>query len=504
MVPVFFVLMLAANAATAATLHRGVGPEPDSLDIHTAQTLSALNVLRDLHEGLITFDAGAELVPGVAESWTVSEDGKTWTFRLDPEARWSDGEPIVAADFVAGWRRALNPATASPTAALLDVVTNAQAVRSGEADAESLGVEAVDRHRLEVRLVRPLAWFDELLTHPVTYPWPGDRGERYSGAFVLAERVPGAHLELLPNPAWRAADTVALEGLIWHVIEQPNVELARYRAGQLHVTETIPPGRVDWLREQFGEELRISPYLGSFYLGFNLAREPFAESPGLRRALSLAIDRELITERVLGSGEIPAWGLVPPGMPGWSEGRQPPLPAAERLAEAERLYRAAGYGEHRPLKVELRFNTSLTHRRMAAAIAAMWKLHLGVQTRLVNEEWKVFVTNRRQGRLTEVFRGGWIADWRDAANFLQLFVSDHPGNYTFFDDQRYDELMGRATRLRGPERLEMLRAAESRLLEEQAIIPLYYYVSRHLVKPEVSGFKDNPMDVHLSRWMTLP
>jgi oligopeptide transport system substrate-binding protein len=503
-VAVFFVFMLGANAAHAATLHRGVGPEPDSLDIHTAQTLSALNVLRDLHEGLITFDAGAELVPGVAESWTISEDGKTWTFQLDSEARWSDGEPIVAADFVAGWRRALAPETASPTAALLDVVTNAQAVRSGEADAESLGVVAVDRHRLEVRLVRPLAWFDELLTHPVTYPWPGAGIERFSGTFVLAERVPGAHLELLANPAYRAAESVELDGVVWHVIEQPNVELSRYRAGQLHVTETIPPGRVDWLREQFGEELRISPYLGSFYLGFNLAREPFAESPGLRRALSLAIDRDVITERVLGSGEIPAWGLVPPGMPGWPEGRQPPLPADERLAEAERLYRAAGYGEHRPLKVELRFNTSLTHRRMAAAIAAMWKLHLGVQTRLVNEEWKVFVTNRRQGRLTEVFRGGWIADWRDAANFLQLFVSDHPGNYTFFDDQRYDELMGRTTRLRGPERLEMLRAAESRLLEAQAIIPLYYYVSRHLVKPEVSGFKDNPMDVHLSRWMTLP
>jgi oligopeptide transport system substrate-binding protein len=176
----------------------------------------------------------------------------------------------------------------------------------------------------------------------------------------------------------------------------------------------------------------------------------------------------------------------------------------ERLAEAERLYRAgrlrrASAAEGRAAIQHLAHPSAhgRRHRRDVA-------LHLGVRTRLVNEEWKVFVTNRRQGRLTEVFRGGWIADWRDAANFLQLFVSDHPGNYTFFDDQRYDELMGRTTRLRGPERLEMLRAAESRLLEAQAIIPLYYYVSRHLVKPEVSGFKDNPMDVHLSRWMTLP
>jgi oligopeptide transport system substrate-binding protein len=338
----------------------------------------------------------------------------------------------------------------------------------------------------------------------VTYPWPGNGEARYSGAFVLAGHVPGAHIELRPNPAYRVAGAVALDGVTWHVIEQPNVELARYRAGQLHVTETIPPGRVDWLREQFGDELRISPYLGSFFLGFNLQRPPFEGAWKLRRALSLAIDREILTERVLGSGEIPAWGLVPPGMPGWPEGRAAPLPPGERLAEAQRLYAEAGYGEDRPLEVELRFNTSLTHRRMAAAIAAMWKLHLGVRTRLVNEEWKVFIANRRQGRITEAFRGGWIADWRDAANFLQLFEGDGPGNYTFFDDPVFDGLMRRAARQRGQERLASLREAERRLLEEQVIVPLYYYVSRHLVDPKVRGFEDNPMDIHLSRWMSLP
>lgn len=503
-VPGVFLLLLLAGPAAAATLHRGVGPEPDSLDIHTAQSLSALNVLRDLHEGLLTLDAGAGLVAGVAESWSVSDDGLVWAFELDEAARWSDGERIVAADFVAGWRRALDPATASPNAALLDAVENAHAVRTGRTDPGELGIEALSPGRLEVRLNRPVPWFGELLTHPATYPWPGDGRDRYSGAFVLADQVPGAHLELARNARYRRADSVALEGVRWHVIEQPNVELARYRAGELHITETIPPGRVDWLREQFGPALRISPYLGSFFLGFNLSREPFADAPALRRALSLAIDREIITERVLGSGEIPAWGLLPPGMPGWPEGREPPLPAGERLAEAQRLYREAGYGEHRPLKVELRFNTSLTHRRMAAAIAAMWKLHLGVQTRLVNEEWKVFIANRRQGRITEVFRGGWIADWRDAANFLQLFESDSPGNYTSFDDPVYDGLMRRAARERGDERLDTLRQAERRLLDEQVILPLYYYVSRHLVDPAVRGFEDNPMDIHLSRWISLP
>ncbi|WP_376694515.1 peptide ABC transporter substrate-binding protein [Wenzhouxiangella sp. EGI_FJ10409] len=500
----FFVFLLLVSAAHGATLHRGVGPEPDSLDIHKAQSLSALNVLRDLHEGLLTFDAQAGLIPGVAESWSISDDGRVWTFELDETARWSGGEAIVAEDFVAGWRRALDPATASPTAALLDPVANAQAVRTGQAEVEALGIAAPAPDRLEVRLERPLPWFGELLTHPVTYPWPGEAASRYGGAFVLAEHVPGAHLALRPNPHYRQADQVALEGVSWHVIEQPNVELDRYRAGQLHVTETIPPGRIDWLRERFGDELRIAPYLGSFFLAFNLSREPFADAPELRRALSLAIDREIITQRVLGSGELPAWGLVPPGMPGWPDGREPPLPADERLAEARRLYREAGYDEDRPLKVELRFNTSLTHRRMAAAIAAMWKLHLGVHTRLVNEEWKVFIANRRQGRITEVFRGGWIADWRDAVNFLQLFEGDSPGNYTFFDDPVFDGLVRRAQGQRGDQRLATLREAETRLLDEQVIVPLYYYVSRHLVDPNVRGFEDNPMDIHLSRWISLP
>lgn len=499
----FLAGLMTAVAAQAATLHRGLGPAPASLDIHRAQSLSGLNVLRDLHEGLITLDPAAERVPGLAESWRVSDDGLTWTFELRENARWSDGEPITAAHFVAGWRRALDPKTASPTAALLDGVAGARAVRLGQAAPGELGIRALGEQRLEIRLNRRLPWFADLLTHPVTYPWPGE-AERGSGPFVLDAHLPGSRLELAANPHYHAAGSVALERVVWHVIEQPAVELSRYRAGQLHITETIPPGRVDWLREQFGDALRIGPYLGTFYLAFNLSREPFRDRPGLRRALSLAIDRSIITERVLGSGEIPAWGLVPPGMPGWPEGREPPLPAEARLAEARRLYRAAGYGEDDPLTVELRFNTSLTHRRMAAAVAAMWKLHLGVRTRLVNEEWKVFVANRRQGRITEVFRGGWIADWRDASNFLGLFVSDSPNNYAFFEDPVYDRLMREAGRLSGAGRLERLRRAEDRLLAQQVIVPLYYYVSRHLVHPDVSGFEDNAMDIHLSRWLSLP
>jgi len=503
---VLVVMLVACSLPVLAggqTLHRGLGPEPDALDIHLAQSLSALNVLRDLHEGLVSFDARAELIPGVARAWTVSGDGRVWTFELDESARWSDGSPIVAEHFVAGWQRALDPATGSPTVGLLDVVVGARERRMGAVNEDAVGIRAVDDHVVEIELIRPVPWLAELMTHPVTYPWSGEEG-RFSGPFQLDRRIPGSHIVLSANSYWRQADDVALEAVHWHVIEEPNVELSRYRAGQLHITETIPPGRLGWLQDMFGDELRIAPYLGSFFLVFNHQREPFADNLALRQALSLVIDRELLTERVLGAGEVPAWQLIPPGMPGWpAHDRGDARSQAERVAEAQRLYRQAGYSARRPLRVELRFNTSLAHRRMAAAVAAMWREHLGVQTRQVNEEWKVFVANRRQGRITQIVRGGWIADWRDAANFLQLFESDSPLNYSFWHDAEFDRLMAEARSASGDDRFSLLRQAEQRVLDQQVIIPLYYYVSRHLVHADVEGFEDNLMDIHLSRWLSL-
>lgn len=499
-------LLFAVSSVQAQTdpLHRGVGPEPDALDIHLAQSISAFNVLRDLNEGLLTFDAKGQLIAGVAKHWTVDITGRLWTFELDPNAKWSDGTAIEASDFVAGWQRAIDPMTGSPTAGMLEPINNATAIRMGQERPDALGVEAIDSQTLLVTLNEPTPWFEELLTHPVMAPWSGEV-PRYSGAYRLVQRLPGAHMRLEKNDHYRQADEVAIETVYWHVIEEPNVELSRFRADQLHITETIPPGRVDWLRDEVGDALRISPYLGTFFLAYNVARVPFKEQPELREALSLVIDRAILTRQVLGAGEEPAYALVPPSLPGWQAGRPDWAgdSMAQRIEKAKALYEAAGYNEDKPLVVELRFNTSLNHRRMAAAVGAMWKEHLGVQARLVNEEWKVFVANRRQGRITQVVRGGWIGDWQDPANFLQLFVSDSPLNYTFWSDPSFDALMARSATQAGQERMATLQSAETHLLEEHVIIPLYYYVSRHLVKPEVVGFEDNLMDIHLTRWLAL-
>jgi len=482
-------LLLAVSLPLPATeLHRGLGPAPDTLDIHQAQGLSSFNLLRDLHEGLLTRDARGRPVAAIAETWQVTDDRLRWTFRLAPDARWSDGQPIVAADFVRGFQRALDPATAAPTRAWLEPI-------------RSLDAPAPDR--LIIELERAVPWFEELLTLPLMFPWRDDRSDLFSGAFVLARRVPGARFELERNRRFRDAAQVRAERVIWHVTEDPSAELARFRAGELHITETVPPGRIDWLRDELGPALRIAPYLGSFYLVFNLDREPFADAPALREALVLAVDRDILVERVLGSGELPAWGLVPPGMPGWSAAPPPAAGRQEQLERARRLYRQAGFSRRRPAGIELRYNSSLTQRRLAVAVAAMWKQQLGVRTRLVNEEWKVFVTNRRQGRITELVRGGWIADWSDPVNFLGNFHSASALNYSFFDDAEFDALLERAATGHGAERIDTLARAERRLLEANAIVPLYYYVSRHLVDPRVTGFEDNAMDIHLSRWLDL-
>jgi oligopeptide transport system substrate-binding protein len=501
-------LVLTCHSAWADILRRGLGPEPDSLDIHQAQGLAAIQLLREVREGLVTFDARGELAPGVAEAWEVSADGRAYRFRLRAGAAWSNGDPVVAGDFVRAWRRAVTPASAARTAGLLGMVENAGAVLAGSADPVSLGIEAISDLELAVRLERPAPWFPEILAHPVSYPLHPESGENprkapVNGAYQFAAMIPRAMIRLTANPHFHGAENVRIQTVEYLPIEDPASELSRYRAGELDITETIPASRYAWLRENLGSELRVHPYLGTFWLGFNLRREPFSEQPALRRALALAIDRDTLVRVVLGAGELPAWSVVPPGLGGYepqtAAGRE--LSQVDRERLARKLYGEAGYGSGRDLRIELRYNTSSLHRRMAVAVAAMWKQVLGVNTELVNEEWKVFVNNRRQGVITQVFRGGWIADYADPGTFLDLFRGANDLNNVFYASEPYDALLAQADSSLGNERLQRLQLAEARLMRDMPVIPLYYYVSRHLVTPGVRGFFDNVRDIHLSRYM---
>lgn len=499
-----------AGPVAAAEIRRGLGPEPDSLHIHQAQGLAAVNLLRDLREGLVTFDVHGEPAPGQAASWVVLDGGTRYRFTLRPDARWSDGRPVTAEDFVRAWRRAVNPATAAATAGLLKDILHANEILRGEMDANALGVEAVEPGVLEVRLGAPAPWLPEILAHPVAYPLhpkavdnPADAP--VNGAFLLAEWAPRASLRLRKNPGFHAADSVRIDRVEYFPIEEPGAELSRYRAGELDITETIPAGRFEWLEQNLGPDLRVHPYLGSFWLGINMGDELLGGSRALRQALALAINREILVRVVLGAGERPAWSVVPPGMPGY----EPAMMAGsamnqkQREAEARKLFESSGLHKGKPLRLELRYNTSALHRRVAVAVAAMWKQVLGVSTQLVNEEWKVFVNNRRLGVVTQVFRGGWIADYADPASFLDLFLSGNALNSSFYRNPQFDALVAAAAVAGDARRKELLREAESLIMQDMPLLPLYYYVSRHLVSPRVGGFVDNVRDVHLSRYLTL-
>lgn len=569
----------------ATQLERGNGPEPSTLDAHRCQEVACGNVLRDLYEGLVTEDARGRLVPGIARRWSVSDDGRTWTFELRDGLRWSNGAPLDAHDVVQSFRRAFAPATAAPFAELFDALRNARAVQSGDAPPAALGVHAPDARTVVFELTRA-APLPALLTLPVAFPvyLPAVRahGAQHTrpgrlvsnGAYRLAAWTPQANLVVERNPHFHDAADVAIDRVRFHVTEDAAAELQRFAAGDLHLTETVPPQPLAALRARFGSQLRISPYLGAFWLGFNLTRAPFASTGcadardadarsigraagpadaiatakagtareaaardtdrvaddprpatagaparpvdpptcfdrahALRRALSLAIDRGRLVQAVTGFGEAPAYGIVPPGIAGyvpasttWSS-----WPQQQREAHARELLRAAGVSPQDPLEIELRYNTSTPHRRLALAVAAMWRQALpGVRVRLRNEEWKVFVGNRRQRVVTQVFRGGWIADVPDARNFLAAFGSDGALNWTGYDDAGFRARLARADAAASEAaRNAWLRAAETRLLAHDAVIPLYFYASKHLVHPSVRGFEANALDRHASRWMSL-
>jgi len=503
-------LMLPGCWLWAETFSRGLGPEPDSLDIHQAQGLAAINLLRDMREGLVTFDVMGEPIPGMASSWQVLDDGKRYRFTLRDDARWSNADPVTSMDFVRAWRRAFSVDQPAATAGLLKSIDHAPEILAGLAPVESLGVHAVSAGVLDVVLSEPAPWIIEILAHPVSFPLHQDaiedpRTAPVNGAYILEEWTPRASLKLSRNPNYYAADEVELESVVYFPIEEPAAELSRYRAGELHMTETIPAGRYGWLKENMAADLRVHAYLGSFWLGINLRNPALGFSRSLRRALALAIDRETLTRVVLGAGELPAWSILPPGIGSYEPAmmEESDWTQAQREAEAVRLFRESGYGRGEPLRLELRYNTSGVHRRMAVAVAAMWKQVLGVLAQTVNEEWKVFVNNRQMGVVTEVFRGGWIADYADPATFLELFVGNSTLNNTFYDRPAFDQILSAAQLTDGRARMNLLHEAERMLLQDMPVIPLYYYVSRHLVNRKVTGFADNVRDIHLSRYLGL-
>jgi oligopeptide transport system substrate-binding protein len=498
-------LLFAQVAAGEQVLRRGNSVEPESLDPHRARGVSASNILRDLYEGLTTEAPDGAIVPGVAERWDVTDGGRTWTFTLRADARWSNGDPVTAADFAASLRRAIEPATGSPVAQILAPIANAAAILAGRLPASALAVEAPDARQLVVRLHAATPYFLAVLAHPAAYPVhaKGAAGETIgNGAYRVAEWVPQSHLTLVRNTHYWDRAAVAVDRVVYVPTENPASELKRYRAGELDWTDTIPVAQARWIREHLGGELKVAPYLGLYYYGFNLTRPPFRDALQLRRALMLAVDRETLVSRITTTGEQAAYHWVPPGIPNYGPQRADwaAWPREQRIAEARRLYAEAGYSAAKPLELELRYNTGDNHKRVALAVAWMWREALGVRTRLVNEEYKVYLQNRRHRQVTQVFRADWIGDYPDAATFAERMASTSGLNDTGYADPRYDaRVLAAAAEADPARRRALLEEAERILLEDAPVLPLFFYVSKRLVKPYVTGWQPNIMDHHYTK-----
>lgn len=497
---------------------RGNGAEPGTLDPHAARGVPAANILRDLYEGLVSISPTGEVEPGGAASWQVSDDKQTYTFDLRENAQWSNGEPVTASDYVYGLRRAVDPATASPYAQLHTPIVNAAAIIDGDKPPETLGVRALDKHRLEIRLDAPTPYFLGTLAHPSSFPVYRPAVERYgaaftqpgnavtNGAYTIASWRVNSMIALTRNRHyWDNANT-AIDRVEYYPIVDANSELSRYQAGELDWGAMIPPSRLDAARKHVPDQLKIVPTLGVYYYGLNVTHPPFANAPKLRRALSMAIDRQVIVDKITRGDEIPAYGWIPPVVDDYKGARfeWADLSDADREARAKQLYHEAGYSDDKPLQVEIRYNSNEGNKKIASVIQAMWRSVLGVEVTLRNEEWKVYLDSVRSGRDTEAYRLAWIGDYDDPNTFFELMNSGFGLNGTGYASAEYDRLQEQQAHMPdGPERRDVMQKAEARLLADSPVIPIYFYTSKYLVKPYVEGFEGNPLDIYYSKDLAI-
>ncbi|HXA70354.1 MAG TPA: peptide ABC transporter substrate-binding protein [Stellaceae bacterium] len=491
--------------------------EPETLDPQKTSTTVESNVLRNLFEGLVVQDPKGNVAPGVAETWTASEDGVAYTFKLRADAKWSNGDPVTAGDFVFSLRRIQDPKTKSQYAEVLYPIKNAQEVNTGKAELSALGVKAVDAKTLEITLKAPTPYFLQLLTHQTGLPvnekvvtalgdeWVKPGKMVSNGAYMLDDVKPASHIKIVKNPNYWGASKVAIDTVIFDPSEDRAAVLKRYRAGEFDIVyNDLPNDQLAWLKENMPKDLHIAPYAGVYYYTFNTAKPPLNDLR-VRQALTMAVNREVLVDKITLAGELPAYGFIPDGTANYTSQRVSwaKLSQAEKDAEASKLMKEAGYGPEKPLKLQLAYNTSENHKKIAVAIAAMWK-KLGVDVDLVNTELKVHYANLRQGDF-EVGRAGWIADYNDAQNYLFLSqTSTKQQNYAKFSNPEYDKLMDQAAVTSDvPKRAQLMQQAETILLKELPVLPIYFYVSKNLVSTKVKGWEDNPFNVVYVRNLSL-
>jgi len=503
-------------------LHYGNRSDPQELDPHIVQGVPEHHILQALIENLVAEDPkDLRPIPAQAERWEISPDGTVYTFHLRSGIRWSNGDPVTAQDFVRSYQRALTPSLGSEYAYMYFVMKGAEDYFKGKSlDFSSVGAKALDERTLQITLNGPVPYFLSLLNHyswwPVHLPTLAKHGDPYqrsnrwtrpgnfvgNGPFVLDQWKVGHVIVVRKNPHYWNAANVKLSAIHFHPIESSDTEERSFRSGQLHVSNEVPLSKIPVYRDRQSQLLRIDPYLGCYFYRMNTTRPQFKDKR-VRQALAMAVDRKTIVERVTRGGQLPAFYFTPPDTVGYTSRaslRYDPEAARRLLAEA-------GYpgGKGFPA-FEILYNTSESHKAIAEAVQQMWKRELGIDVRLINQEWKVYLDSEK--RLDyEVSRAGWIGDYPDPSTFLETFLSESGNNRTGWKNAEYDRLLKEAARLGDQQtRYELFQKAEAIFLDELPIIPIYHYTRVFLIQPSVRGWNPTILDHHpwQNVWLAAP
>jgi len=508
-----------ASGNRGQILHFGNGDEPQELDPHVTTGIPEYQIQMALFEGLVSLHPKTLTIqPGVAQSWTVSDDLMTYTFHLRKNARWSNGDTVTAHDFVYSWKRALTPEMGDLYVYMLYYLKNGEEYAKGEIkDFNQVGVKALDDYTLKVDLIAPTPYFLQLLDHHSYYPVQrstiekfgtiSERGTRWTrpgnfvgnGPFKLKEWKMNRILIVEKSPTYWDAARVKLNEIYFYPIPNKTTEERMFRAGQLHITEDIPSEKISIYKKEHPGVVHITPWVGTYFYRFNTTVKPLNDVR-VRRALALSINREEIVKSVTKGGEIPAYTFTPPGINGYTSSAR----LEYNVEKARELLAVAGYpnGKGFP-ELEIMFNTDEKHRQVAIAVQEMWKKALNIHITLSNLDWKVYLD--KESHLDyQISRAGWIGDYLDATNFLDLFISDGGNNRTGWSNPQYDKYLHEAAlTAKQDDRYAIFQKAEQLLMQEVPVVPIYTYTRRRLIAKSVRGWEDNMLDRHPYKYVSL-
>lgn len=511
-------LMGAFNPAFAEVVYnRANSGEPETLDTHKTSTVQEFHILQDMLEGLVAYDMKAKVIPGQAAKWEVSPDGKTYRFTLRDGIKWSNGDPVTAEDFVYSYRRIMNPETGAKYANILYPIKNAEKINKGQAKVEELGVKAIDPKTVEITLEAATPYFLELLTHQTSLPVHRASVEKFgkdfvkpgnmvtNGAYKLAEFVPNSHIKLVKNENYHDAKNVKIDTVMYYPTPDFAAMVRRYEAGELDTTDDVPADQMKSLKERFKDQVQVGPWLGTWYYIVNTSKAPFNDVR-VRQALSMGMDREFVADQIWGQTMLPGYSFMPPGVGNYGEPAYmdyKDTSPIDREEKAKALLKEAGFGPGKPLKVEVRYNTTDNNRNTVIAIADQWK-QIGVETSFINTDGKTHFAHLRDGGDFDVARYGWIADVNDPSNFLFLLKSDNKGfNAGKYNNPEFDKLLDKAaTELDLEKRAAIMKQAEAIAMKDMPWIPIMYYGKSHLISPKIKGFEHNTRGIYPSRFLS--